>query len=148
MAAMTNTPKNTICDVARDAYKTWTSVTLRYGDTDRQGHVNNAVYCTLFESGRVAFLYDENGSVAGPGKTFVIARLSMDFLAEMNFPGVVEVGSRILSIGRSSFTVGQALFKDSECCSTSDSVIVLTDESTRKSIPLTDEVLELLRALT
>ncbi len=145
---MTSTRKSTICDTNRDGYKTWTSVTLRYGDTDRQGHINNAVYCTLFESGRVAFLYDENGSVAGSGKTFVIARLAMDFLAEMNFPGVAEVGSRVLSIGRSSFTVGQALFKDSDCCSTSESVIVLTDESTRKSIPLTDEVLELLRALT
>lgn len=145
---MTNTRRSTVCDVNRDAYRTWTSVTLRYGDTDRQGHVNNAVYCTLFESGRVAFLYDQDGSVAGPGKTFVIARLAMDFLSEMNFPGVAEVGSRVLSIGRSSFTVGQAIFKDSRCCSTSESVIVLTDESTRKSIPLTDEVLERLRALT
>lgn len=59
----------------------------------------------------------------------------MDFLSEMNFPGVAEVRSRVLSIGRSSFTVGQAIFKDPQCCSTSQSVIVLTDESTRKSIP-------------
>jgi acyl-CoA thioester hydrolase len=30
---------------------------LRYGDTDRQGHVNNAVFSTLFETGRVEMLY-------------------------------------------------------------------------------------------
>lgn len=26
---------------------------LRYGDTDRQGHINNAVFATFFETGRV-----------------------------------------------------------------------------------------------
>ena len=36
---------------------------LRYGDTDRQGHVNNAVYATLFETGRVELLYDGAGPV-------------------------------------------------------------------------------------
>ena len=145
---MPSTEKTTTCDTARDAYKTWTSIDLRYGDTDRQGHINNAVFCTLLESGRVAFLYDERGSIAGSGKGFVIAKLTVDFLAEMNFPGVAEVGSKILSIGRSSFTVGQAIFKDGVCCSTSQSVIVLTDETTRKPIPLTDALLNHLRELT
>jgi hypothetical protein len=28
---------------------------LRYGDTDRQGHINNAVFTTLLETGRVEF---------------------------------------------------------------------------------------------
>ena len=29
---------------------------LRYADTDRQGHVNNAVFSTMLETGRVEFL--------------------------------------------------------------------------------------------
>src|ERR1700722_2154599 len=31
---------------------------LRYADTDRQGHVNNAVFSTALETGRAEFLYD------------------------------------------------------------------------------------------
>lgn len=145
---MKSNSRTAVCDTTRDSYKHWTTVTLRYGDTDRQGHVNNAVFCTFFESGRVDFLYKDDGSIAGTGKTFVIAKLTMDFLAEMNFPGSVEIGSKVLSVGKSSFSVGQAIFKDGVCCSTSQSVIVLTCESTRKSTALPAHVLETLHALS
>jgi hypothetical protein len=33
-----------------------TSVTLRYSDMDALGHLNNAVYATLFEAGRVDYV--------------------------------------------------------------------------------------------
>lgn len=139
--------RRTVCDTNKDVYKHWTTVHLRYGDTDRQGHINNAVFCTLFESGRVAFLFNESGSITEPGNAFVIAKLSLDFIAEMNFPGLAQVGSKILSIGKSSFTVGQAIFKDGECCSTSESVIVHTDENTRRSAPLPEPVRQKLEQL-
>jgi len=41
-----------------DAYPFRTTAEIRYADTDRQGHVNNAVFATFSEIGRVAFLYD------------------------------------------------------------------------------------------
>ncbi len=141
------TQRTTVSSTDRDFYKLWTPVTLRYGDTDRQGHINNAAYCTFFESGRVAFLCHEQGTIAEDGFSFVIAKLSLDFLKEMNFPGTVEVGTRVGRIGKSSFVCGQALFKDGECCSTAESVIVLTDNSTRRSAPLTERVLQVLRGL-
>jgi acyl-CoA thioester hydrolase len=123
-------------------------VTLRYGDTDRQGHVNNAVFCTLLESGRVDFLFDKDIAICGPGKNWVIARLSLDYLAELNFPGTVEVGSRILSMGNSSFTCGQALFLDGICCCTAESVIVLTDEQTKKSSALPPDTRRILESIS
>jgi acyl-CoA thioester hydrolase len=138
----------TVCDTTRESYRHWTDVTLRYGDTDRQGHINNAVYCTMFESGRCHFLFDKYGeNVAGEGKSFVIAKLALDYLQEMNFPGTVEVGSRILSISRSSFSVGQGAFMNETCYSTAESVIVLIDQETKRSTPLTASLKEKLRAL-
>jgi acyl-CoA thioester hydrolase len=142
-----DTKRSTVSSTEREFYKLWTDVTLRYGDTDRQGHINNAAYCTFFESGRVAFLCHEHGTIADDGFSFVIAKLSLDFLKEMNFPGTVEVGTRVNQIGKSSFTCGQALFKNGECCSTAESVIVLTDDSTRRSAPLPEKVLKVLRGL-
>lgn len=141
------TKRSTVSSTDKEFYKLWTPVTLRYGDTDRQGHINNAAYCTFFESGRVAFLCHEHGTIAEDGYAFVIAKLSLDFLKEMNFPGTVEVGTRVNHIGKSSFTCGQALFKDGECCSTAESVIVLTDEKTRRSAPMPEKVLKVLREL-
>lgn len=140
--------KSTVSETSRDSYKHFTTVNLRYGDTDRQGHVNNAVYCTLFESGRVSFMFFPDGSsIADEGNAFVIARLTLDFLEELNFPGDVEVASRVASIGRSSFTVRQAIFKEGVCCSTAESVIVHIDNSTRRSTPHTAGVLAVLGTL-
>ena len=66
----------------------WTRETLRFADTDRLGHVNNAVFATFCESGRVAFFYDPAALLVPPGCAVVIARLVLDFRAEMHWPGV------------------------------------------------------------
>jgi acyl-CoA thioester hydrolase len=42
---------------------------LRYADTDRQGHVNNAVFATALETGRVELLHDPSLPLAEPGRS-------------------------------------------------------------------------------
>lgn len=112
---------------------------VRYGDTDRQGHINNAVFSTLLEAGRVALIYDPAHPLAGEGCAFVIARLEVDFRAELNWPGEVVVGTAVAKIGRSSFELMQALFQGDVCAALSRSVIVQMDETTRRSHPLTED---------
>lgn len=120
---------------------------LRYSDTDRQGHVNNAVFSTFFETGRVQFLYDSDRPLIEPGFAFVVASLYIDFLSEVTWPGNVTVGTRIAGIGRSSVKLEQGLFQDETCAATARSVIVLVDETTRRSHPLAPETIERLSAL-
>ena len=123
----------------RELHKHFVTVTLRYADTDRQGHVNNAVFATFLESGRVSILYALDSPAAPPGASFVIARLALDFLAELHWPGEVVVGTTILKLGQSSVTIGQGIFFGDQCVATAETVIVLIDESTRKSRPMPDE---------
>ncbi|MBX9689630.1 MAG: acyl-CoA thioesterase [Candidatus Obscuribacterales bacterium] len=137
----------TVSDTREEVYKSWVSINLRYGDTDRQGHINNAVYCTLMESGRVDFLFDGDRAISGEGTAFVIAKLSIDYLFEMHFPGIARVGSRIISIGKSSFTVGQAIYYNGKCCSTAESVIVMVDELSGKSRALPEQLRHKLESL-
>lgn len=111
---------------------------LRYGDTDRQGHINNAVFSTLLETGRVELIYDAQVPLAEPGGAFVIARLEVDFRAEMHWPGEVEIGSRVAAIGRSSVRLEQALFQDGRCTASAVTVLVLMDDETRRSRPLSE----------
>jgi acyl-CoA thioester hydrolase len=125
----------------RASYKIWAYDKLRYNDTDRQGHVNNAVFATFFETGRVAFLYDGNLNLTATGCNFVVARLAIDFRAELYIPGTVDIGTRVLSIGRSSFVVGQAVFKEDLCVATAESVGVQMNDATRRSQPLTPEMI-------
>jgi acyl-CoA thioester hydrolase len=111
---------------------------LRYGDTDRQGHINNAVFSTLLETGRVELIYASQASLAEPGAAFVLVRLEVDFRAEMLWPGEVEIGSRVAAIGRSSIRLEQALFQNGRCTASAVSVIVLMDDETRRSRPLSE----------
>ena len=122
--------------------------TLRYGDTDRQGHVNNAVFSTFLESGRVALLYDPDAPLADPGASFVIARLVLDFRDEVNWPGRIEIGTRVARVGRSSLTLEQGLFQDGRCVATAETVIVHTDGTTRRSKPLSHATVRCLKSLT
>ena len=132
----------------RTTFRVWTQDKLRYADTDRQGHINNAVFATFLESGRVAFLYDPATPLAPPGCEFVIARLTIDFLAELRWPGIVDIGSAVLSLGRSSITIAQGVFAGGTCAATAETVVVLTDATTRRSTPLTDPLRARLTALS
>ena len=126
----------------RKLYKLWTPVNLRYGDTDALGHINNAVYVQLLESGRCELLFPAaTDSIAGAGRTFVIVNIIVNFKAEMHFPGVAQVGTAVQSFGRSSVKIFQAVYKDAQdptCYCTSESTIVLIDQATRKAIPIDD----------
>lgn len=119
----------------RAIYPRWHTDVLRYRDTDRQGHVNNAVFSTFLESGRVALFYDAEAPLVPPGASFVIARLVLDFRAEIRWPGSVEIGTAVTRVGNSSMTLAQGLFAGQTCAATAETVIVLTDDATRRSTP-------------
>lgn len=129
------------------AYPLQTYEKLRYADTDRQGHVNNAVFSTMFETGRVELLYASEEPLWTPGCAFVIASLQLDFLGEITWPGRVEIGTRVLSVGRSSLTLEQGLFQNDACCATAKTVIVQMDETSRRASPLSPATTGRLQAL-
>jgi acyl-CoA thioester hydrolase len=122
-----------------EAYPSRTSVDIRYSDLDRQGHVNNAVFATFSEAGRVAFMYDPARPLASEGRSFVIARLLIDFRAELFWPGTVEIGTGVVRVGRSSFTLAQGLFNGRRLVATTEATIVMVDQKTRRSTPLPPE---------
>lgn len=130
-----------------DFYSHWTKDVLRYADTDRQGHVNNAVFVTLLESGRVSILYNPKKPLAPEGAAFVIAHLALDFRAEIHWPNDAAIGTAVTRLGQSSLTFGQGIFVDNHCVATAETVIVLMDETTRKSRPLPEQTREELTKL-
>ena len=123
----------------RSVYRLWAKDIARFGDTDGLGHLNNATFSTFLETGRVSFLWNDGERLSPPGSVFVIARLELDYRAEMHWGGEVEIGTVVLSIGRTSFRLGQGIFQDGACTATAHTVIVLLDESTRRSTLLPEE---------
>lgn len=114
---------------------------IRYADLDPQGHVNNAVFATYFESGRVALFRDPDLGIGVLNATYVLVRQEIDFMKEMRWPGEVEIGTALAQNGRSSFTMMQAIFHDGVCAAAGRATLVMMDTTTRKSRPLTPEAL-------
>jgi acyl-CoA thioester hydrolase len=114
---------------------------IRFGDLDPQGHVNNAVFATYFESGRVAMFRNPDFGIGVADGTFILARLEIDFLSELRWPGTVEVGTAVTAFGRSSFTLDQAIFNDGTCAATARAITVLIDRETRRSRALPQEAI-------
>ncbi len=92
---------------------------VRFADLDPNQHVNNAVYATYFETGRVTLMKDRSFGLMPPGLAWIMVRLDIHFRAELRWPGTIEIG---------------------RCVASAQSVTVLIDESTRKPTPLTAEI--------
>jgi len=118
---------------------------IRFADLDPQGHVNQAVFLTYFETGRVAMFRDRDLSIGVPGATFVLVRMEVDYLRELHWPGTIEIGTGVAEFGRSSFTVAQAIFCEDACTAAGRATMVCIDLDTRKSRPLPEEAVARLR---
>lgn len=121
---------------------------VRYGDTDRQGHVNNAVFSAFLDTGRVPLFFDPDRPLAPEGTTFVVAGLTIDFRAEITWPGQVDIGTAIKRIGNSSVTVIQGLFTGDICAAVAETTVVLIDNATRRPLPFPQSTRDGLAAMS
>jgi acyl-CoA thioester hydrolase len=114
---------------------------VRFADLDPNQHVNNAVYATYFETGRVTLMKDRSYGLMPAGVTWIMVRLDMHFRAELRWPGTIEMGLGVVKFGRTSVTFDQVVFAEGICVASARSVSVLLDEATRKPTKLTEEIL-------
>ena len=111
---------------------------LRFSDTDMVGHINNVAFAALLESGRSMFTHRPGYPRLPQGLQFVMARVEIDYRMEVHWPGQVDVGTRPLSLGRSSYRLGQGIFRGEDCVTLGHTVLVCIDRATRRSAPLPD----------
>jgi acyl-CoA thioester hydrolase len=114
---------------------------VRFADLDPNRHVNNAVYATYFETGRVTLMKDRAYGLMPEGLTWLLVRLDMHFRAELRWPGQIEMGLGAVKFGRTSVTVEQVVFSEGKCVASALATMVLLDEPTHKPTPLTEEII-------
>ena len=115
---------------------------VRFADLDPNHHVNNAVYATYFETGRVTLMKDRASGLMPEGFAWIMVRLDIHFRAELRWPGTIELGLGVSKFGRTSVTFDQVVFSAGQCVASAQSVSVLLDEATRKPTPLTEQIIE------
>ena len=118
---------------------------VRFGDLDPNQHVNNAVYETYFETGRVTLMKDPRHGLLQEGLAWIMVRLDMHFRAELRWPGTIELGLGVVRLGRTSVTCEQVVFSEGRCVASATAVMVLIDEVTRKPAPLAVQLVQALQ---
>ena len=122
-------------------------IDVRYGDLDAQGHLNNAMYLTYFETGRIK--YWAHLGLFNPGDSFlnigmIMADAQVTFKSAVEYGTSVKVGVRISRLGNKSMTSEYVIVNadTGEELATGSSVLVAYDYRARKTIPIPDVMRE------
>jgi acyl-CoA thioester hydrolase len=71
---------------------------VRFADLDPNQHVNNAVYATYFETGRVTLMKDRSYGLMPDGLGWIMVRIDIHFRAELHWPGQIELGLGVAKV--------------------------------------------------
>ena len=109
---------------------------LRFNDTDRLGHVNNAVFAVMLEQGRSELAVEAGLPMGGGDSMLVIVRLELDFVGEMMWPGDVRIETEVIRLGGRSFTMQQRLVHRDAECGRAQTVLVVMDKTSKRAVSI------------
>ncbi len=131
-------------------FRFYQPITVRYGDLDPQGHVNNARYLTFMEQARIAYVKQlglwDGGSFLDIGMIMADARVS--FRAPILWGQPIQVGVRIARLGTKSMDSFYLIedIETGQILADGSSVLVAYDYHTSSTIPIPDEWREIIMA--
>ena len=114
-------------------------VTVRWGDMDAYGHVNNSVYATYVEEARLQWFRSLDAGWMGEDAAPILAALNTNFRKPIEWPTEIVVEMYAGRVGRSSFTASFRILDRAApevLYAEGDSVLVWIDPRTGKSIEL------------
>lgn len=111
----------------------------RFSETDALGHINNTVIPVWFESARDPVFRIFNASLDLNSWNLIIAKIEVNYSAQIQYQAQVEIRTSIKKVGNSSFTVFQQVFQADQCVAFGECIMVKFDYVTNKSAAITDE---------
>jgi len=122
-------------------------VTTRWMDNDMFGHLNNAVYYSLFDTAINAWIDTTVGvdPLTAPWLG-VVAESGCQYFSELRFPDPLVVGLAVTRLGNSSVTYRLALFEagGTDLGAVGHWVHVYVDRESRRPVPIPGDVRTLL----
>ena len=119
------------------------SIRPRVSDTDMLGHINNVAVVAWLEEGRT-YLMRQFLDPQRPTPAFVVARLEIDYKAELHFGHEITVDTTVERFGERSMTVLQEILQDGKICTIARVVLVHFDRELKRSTWIPDALRELL----
>ncbi len=114
-------------------------ITLRWGDQDAIGHVNNAKYFTFMESARMGYfaaIEIDRFLTATTGPALVAT--NCNFRRQLHYPAQLEVRARVKEIRNRSFVMGYQIIDlgSGELAAEGDGVVAWANYQESRSMEL------------
>ncbi len=114
-------------------------VSVHWGEMDAYLHLNNTVYFRYFESARIAYFQPAGLDKSGiPKVAPILASTSCRFKAPITFPDSLQVGARVIEVGKDRFLMEYAIWSRAlgRIAATGEGLVVSFDYSSGKKISL------------
>jgi acyl-CoA thioester hydrolase len=124
--------------------------TIRWGDMDFLGHVNNTLYFRYMEQARLEWIYSlvpEGNPYSGASTGPVIVNASCTFLVPLVYPGDLEVTMYLGEPGRTSVNSFYEILMEGRKYAEGASKLVWIDLASGRPVPVPEDVIAPLRAL-
>lgn len=125
--------------VDRAEFAWFTPMTTRWMDNDVYGHLNNVVYYSFFDTAVNQFLIQRDALDLRSGSTIgLVVHSQCNYFQPLAFPGSVDAGLRVSSVGKSSVEYQIGLFGAGagQTAAWGRFVHVYVDRETRRPQPL------------
>ena len=113
-----------------------TTVAPRFYETDAFGHINNTVVAGWFETAREPLFRLFCPDMDIRNMNLILARIEVDFVAQIYYGNEVTLLTGIEKIGNASFVVHHEAWQQQACVARGKAVQVYFNHASQKSEPL------------
>jgi acyl-CoA thioester hydrolase len=134
----------------KSSYPHLVPLSTRWSDNDAYGHLNNVIYYSLFDTAVNRHLLDQGvlDIASSPIVGFVV-ETRCTYFASLAYPDAIEVGLKVVKLGRTSVTYEVAIFRatDDQAAAVGLFTHVYVDRASNRPAPIPEEVRALLATL-
>jgi acyl-CoA thioester hydrolase len=97
-------------ELKEEIFKHTLPIQIRFNDIDSIGHINNNIYFSYFDLGKVSYFEDMQAScVSWTDGIVVLAHLEADFISPVYYKEQLVVDTKVVKVGTKSITLLQQL---------------------------------------
>ena len=128
------------------------TITVRFHEVDMLGVCNNAVYINYFEHARLEYAKEAGlipeGGIFSDGRLFFMVRNEINYRGHSFYDDELDVYSKVTYIKNSSFGYDHIIVKrkSGEVIVDGKGVVVFVDPETRKSAPISEDIIRRIKA--
>lgn len=133
-------------------FKNKITIKVRFHEVDMLGVCNNAVYINYFEHARLEYVKAAGlipaGGIFSDGKLFFMVRNEINYRGHSFYDDELDVYSKVTYIKNSSLGYDHLIVKakSGEVIVDGKGVVVFVAPKTRKSTPITEDIIEKIKA--